>query len=545
MGLQLGFGAILAACLAGGSVPAVGDPLEAWADGRPTCRLVLPAGDARTARLARATLNRYLGRSFGVEWPVVAEPSGHGTYVLCGTPENNPWIARVLGSQAADESPDLGDEGFRLRTVEHDGSRFVIVQGRTPRAVKHGCQELVFYRLRASGRRGWIDAPLDVTMTPAMAYRGSYMLPCWSAHDSLDSWKRALLFNSELTLNRNWFWLDGFPVAGHTGEYAGTALASDRNVRELIDLTRAEDMKFLIGGGWFNWHHEKAVGKDYARGRDYYLAYLDAFEDFDGFYIEPTGEGAETAAWEPECDMLIELIRTVHARRPGMEFAVAIGKFNNPEYLRRMSRLDPKRVFWWWCWGDPLRDRATELYPGVLRWHIVAPMMEYHGSMKAPEPAERVLAGIVTSYDPGQGFGNPWEGWGRLGVDHPRDFDPWDVPFFAHQYLYRERCWRPELAEEDFIARLQTRLFDADAPSEAATRYWALSQLTLRANVGNRPTPADLAPLREFMNAVSGRLFTPRTMDTLRRMEKALRELDRLARPADTSPSGGATAPAG
>jgi len=537
--------AVLAACLTAGARPAAGESLELWADGRPACRLVLPTGDARTARLARATLNRYLGRSFGIEWPVAAEPSEPGTYVLCGAPENHPWIARVLGPQVAGEAWDLGDEGFRLRTAEHGGSRFLIVQGRTPRAVKHGCQELVFYRLRATARRGWIDLPLDVAMAPAMAYRGCYMLPCWSAHDSLDSWRRALLFNSELTLNRNWFWLDGFPVAGHTGEYAGTALASDRSVRELIDLVRAEDMKFLIGGGWFNWHHEKAVGKDYARGRDYYLAYLDAFGDFDGFYIEPTGEGAETAGWEPECDMLIELIRTVLDRRPEMEFAVAIGRFNNPEYLRRMSRLDPRRVFWWWCWGDPLRDRALDLYPSVLRWHIIAPMQDYHGSTKAPEPAERVLAGIVTSYDPGQGFGNPWEGWGKLGVDHRRDFDPCDVPYFAHQYLYRERCWRPELAEGDFVARLQARLFDADAPPEAAARYWTLSQLTLRANVGKPPTPDDLTPLREFLDAAAGRPFTLRTMDTLQRMDKALRRLGELARPQGSAPSGGTTAPAG
>ncbi len=536
---------VLAACLTAGARPAAGEPLELWADGRPTCRLVLPTGDARTARLARATLNRYLARSFGIEWPVVAEPSEPGIYILCGTPENHPWIARVLGPQAGGEAWDHGDEGFRLRTAEHGGSRFLIVQGRTPRAVKHGCQELVFYRLRATARRGWIDLPLDAAMAPAMAYRGCYMLPCWSAHDSLDSWRRALLFNAELTLNRNWFWLDGFPVAGHTGEYAGTALASDRNVRELIDLVHAEDMKFLIGGGWFNWHHEKAVGKDYARGRDYYLAYLDAFGDIDGFYIEPTGEGAETAGWEPECDMLIELIRTVLDRRPEMEFAVAIGRFNNPEYLRRMSRLDPRRVFWWWCWGDPLRDRALDLYPGVLRWHIIAPMQDYHGSTEAPGPAERVLAGIVTSYDPGQGFGNPWEGWGRLGVDHRRDFDPYDVPYFAHQYLYRERCWRPELAEEDFVARLQARLFDADAPPEAAARYWTLSKLTLRANVGKPPTPDDLAPLRAFLDAAAVRPFTARTMDTLRRMDKALGRLGELARPQDPSPSGGTTAPAG
>ena len=144
-----------------------------------------------------------------------------------------------------------------------------------------------------------IDWPINVVMKPAWAYRGVYILPCWAAYDSLESWQRVLRFHSELTINRNWFWLDGFPVAGHPGEYAGTALASESNVQSLIDLCNDEQMKFLIGGGWFTWHHRKAVNQDYAKGRDYYLDYLRTFKNFHGFYFEPTGEGKEAQNWRP------------------------------------------------------------------------------------------------------------------------------------------------------------------------------------------------------------------------------------------------------
>ncbi len=505
-----------------------------WKDGEARCRLILPAGDEHAARLVRATVSYHLQRSFGFELPVAPDIGTPGNYLIVGRPAGHPVIEKLVagGLKLADD--DLGDEGFRILTHRVGPSRCILVCGRTARALKHGCQELLFYRLAARAGGVDVDWPLDVVMRPAFAYRGVYMLPCWSAHDSFASWVRVLRFHSELTINRNWFWLDGFPVAGHTGEYAGTDLADEKNVQALIDLCNDEGMKFLIGGGWFNWHHEKAVGKDYARGRDYYLAYLKAFRGFHGFYIEPTGEGAEIKNWRPECDMLRELIHAVLKQHPDHEFAIAIGKFNNAEYLKLMAQLDPRRVFWWWCWGDPIRDKALDLYPSVLRWHIISRMQEYHGSMAAPEPRERPLTGVTTSYDPGQGYGNPWDGWGKLGYDKPRDFDPYKVPFFGHQYFYRERCWNLDLSEEAFVARLHRRLFDADAPAEAGERYWRLTQMTLQCNLGTRPTPASLKPIREFLDGLRGRTCTPRMADALARMEAAAGQLQRIAEGAGT-----------
>jgi len=54
-----------------------------------------------------------------------------------------------------------------------------------------------------------------------------YILPCWSAYDSLENWKRVLRFHSELTINRNWFWLAGFPLLEqYGGEYKNSDLAN-------------------------------------------------------------------------------------------------------------------------------------------------------------------------------------------------------------------------------------------------------------------------------------------------------------------------------
>ena len=499
--------------------------MTVWKEGRPLCRVILPENDPAASQLARSTLSRYTASLFGHELPVARNIAQPGNYLVIGTPQNNPVVAELVERGAKLTSADLSDEGFQILTFQTDSSRHVILYARSPRAIKHACQELLFFRTSATTISTAIDWPLDVVMKPAFSYRGVYILPCWSAHDSLESWQRVLRFHSELTINRNWFWLDGFPVAGHTGEYAGTALASEKNVQGLIDLCNAEDMKFLIGGGWFTWHHHKAVDNNYPAGRDYYLAYLRTFNNFHGFYFEPTGEGSEDQNWRPECDMFRELIAAVLKQRPDFEFAVAIGKFNNPEYLRFMSTLDPSRVYWWWCWGDPFRDKALDLYRSVTRWHTIINMSNFHGSTAPPVPAERPLAGIVTSYDPGQGFGNPWDGWGKLGTDQPRNFDPYNIPFFAHQYFYRERCWNPDLSEGDFVRRLHRRLFDADAPSEAGELYWKLSRLTLECNAKKPPTPDQLAPIRRLVDMMRSRTFTPRTNDTVARMDDTLNHI--------------------
>jgi hypothetical protein len=510
-------------------------PWPFWEEKQPVCQVISPSLDPTASRLALATLDRHLQDFYLIRLPAATSPdekSSPGIFLVLGSPQNNPPLARLVQDGLALTQEELGEEGFELRTWEHGQNRYVIVHARTPRGLKHGCQELIYYHLSADPKGGRVTAPLAVVRKPAFAYRGIYMLPCWAAHDSLESWERVLRFNSELTLNRNWFWLDGFPVAGHTGEYAGTDLADPAKVQQLLDLAVAEAMKIYVGGGWFNWHHQKAVGKDLPKGLEYYLAYLKHFSNFHGFYIEPTGEGSEIKTWRAEGDTLRRLIRTVHQLRPEFEFALAIGKFNNPEYLKWMSELDPNRVFWWWCWGDPIRDRALDLYPSVLRWHLSQKMSDYHGAIEPPSRPEQALTGLATSYDPGQGFGNPWNGWAALGVNQPRNFHPHTLPYFAQQYFFRERCWDLDLTESGFIQRLQRRLFDQGAPAEAALLYWHLSQMAQQSAQKQLPTPAQLQPVKQLVSTLRALPATPRMEDTIQRMDETLTQLGkRMASP--------------
>lgn len=491
--------------------------VELWQGTEMKCSLVLPIKDAQSARLAEETMKRFLERFYKREIPIVDDLNKKGIFLVMGTPDNNPSLAKLVRSGLMLTSGDLGDEGFQLLTHEMGPAKVVIVYGRTPRALKHGCQELIFFRIAATTETATVDWPLDVVRKPEFPYRGIYMLPCWSQHDSIESWKRVLLFNSEMTLNRNWFWLDGFPVAGHTGAYAGTPLADDSKVQELIDLVHAEDMKFYIGGGWLTWHQERAIGRDIAKGTEYYLQYLKTFKDVDGFYFEPTGEGPQRPDWRRDCEALRALIRKVQKEDNDFEVAIAIGRNNSREYLETLSDFNAERVFWWWCWGNPHQDNPWRFYPSILEWHTTWS----HGESVHPGTAaeEEKMRGFATSYDPGMGYGNPWNGGSTLGgAKGPRDLDPYTMPYFSHQYRFRERCWNLFITEKEVAQRLQRRLFDANMPGESIQHYLNL------ANLCWPPAKADMDTINqldEFVKSHAGR-GTPRNQDTLQRMAEAI-----------------------
>lgn len=519
------------------------EDVDLWRDGKPRARIVAPRIEGPMRRIVERTLNGRLEELFGWRLPVVGGAEGPGTFIVVGDAATNPVLRKleeegldlgVGGSPAAESDAGglqagglgagglgAGGEGFRILTHASGDRRFVIVTARTPIGLKHGCLELVFFRTRAASSGGAVEWPLDVTMRPRFPYRGVYMLPCWSAYDDLDTWRKVLRFHSELTLNRNWFWLAGFPLLdAYGGKYVGSALAVPENVRDLIDLCHAEGMRFYVGGGWYNWHHADAAAGSIERGIQYYRDLFALLPGADGLYLEPTGEGKsiDEATAGKHLDAIRDLLGGLLAARPDFEVAVAIGKFNSKRWREALSAIDPNRLWWWWCWGDPVEDGALAEYPLVLRWHTIVRMSEYHGSQDPPRPTETDLPGFATSYDPGQGYGNPWNGWAALGVESPRDFHPHTMPFFSHQYFFRERCWNVDLSPEEFAARLSRRLFDADMPAASIRRYLRLAELCPRPV---EAPDADLEEIDAFVRAHS-LLGTPRNRDTLRRMREAL-----------------------
>jgi hypothetical protein len=512
---------ILSVCLTLFSTIARAESPWLWKDNKPRAHIIPPRIDNAMSALIDATVNGYFADAYGWSLPSTTDADDPGTYLLVGNETNNRAIHRLVDAGLQLQRDGLGDEGFRIFTQKSDDQRFIIVTGNTPIALKHGCQELVFFRCPATTQGASVDWPMDVSMKPQFDYRGIYVLPCWAAHDSAESWKRVLRFCSEISLNRVWFWLAGFPLLEqYGGEYTNTALADAYNVNGMVWQCRSQGMKFYIGGGWYTWHHEKIANASIERGLQYYRDMLALLPETEGIYLEPAGEGRDTdeRTWRERTEAFQRLVEMIWRDRPDFEFAIAIGEFNSEPYFKMLHEIDDRRIYWWWCWGDPIRDKALDRHPLVLRWHTNVRMSAFHGSCSPPEPREAALTGFATSYDPGQGYGNPWNGWGKLGVDHPRNFHPYDMPYFSMQYWFRERCWNLKITNERFARRMSRRLFDADSAPEAIQHYLRLAELC--------PDPVkasstDIAAIDAFVNAQLTK-GTPRTKDTLRRMRKAL-----------------------
>ncbi len=506
-----------------------------WGPGGTTAPLVGPQLTGPMANIVPATINGYLTEWCGKTLPLADRIAGPGLCILAGDETNNPAIAELVTAGLRLDRDGLGEEGFRLISHEQNDRRCLVITANAPRGLKHGCQELLFFHTSLTTDAATIDWPLDITMKPASAYRGVYMLPCWSAQDSAENWRRVLKFNSELTLNRVWFWLGGFPLLEkYGGEYKGTELADPKTVLDLIKLCRGEGMKFYIGDGWFTWHHAKAATDSLERGAQYYRDLLKLLPETEGIYLEPIGEGnsPDESVWKPRLEAMKSLIQSIWKDRPDFEFAIAIGKFNSPAYRKLVHEIDSKRIFWWWCWGDPIAQNALAEHPLVLWWHTSVFMSEYHGKPDAPGPGETSLTGVATSYDPGQGYGNPWTGWASMGAEKRRDFHPYTIPYFSHQYLFRERCWNPAMTEKEFTGRLARRLFDSDMPADAVDLYLQL------ASICPKPREADAAVIDRIEQFVHrhANAGTLRNRDTFKRMREALDGIRRERAKPETRP---------
>jgi hypothetical protein len=105
-----------------------------------------------------------------------------------------------------------------------------------------------------------------------------------------------------------------------------------------------------------------------------------------------------------------------------------------------------------------------------------------------------------------------------MGVYEPRNFDPYSMPYFSHEYQFRERCWNVEQTDEQFRARMARRLFDDDMPPESIDHYLQLAEFC------PNPQSAEPEAIERVAAFVSGHVHrgTPRNQDTLARMQEAL-----------------------
>jgi len=95
------------------------------------------------------------------------------------------------------------------------------------------------------------------------------------------------------------------------------------------------------------------------------------------------------------------------------------------------------------------------------------------------------------------------------------------MPYFSHEYRFREGCWNLAITEGQFNARLSRRLFDADMPPESIANYQLLANFCFKPKEANEEA---IHGLQDFVEAHKEH-GSARNRDTLARMSEALRGL--------------------
>jgi len=126
---------------------------------------------------------------------------------------------------------------------------------------------------------------------PQFAYRAS--ICCLAGHSTFDRALARVLIYSELTCNRNYFWLDGFPLlAQYGGEYTGRW--RNRPMCARSSSMPAVRREVPVGGGWDTWHQRKYSG---TMSRDRFSTIWIFFHfttGSAGIYLEPVAGSERT-----------------------------------------------------------------------------------------------------------------------------------------------------------------------------------------------------------------------------------------------------------
>jgi hypothetical protein len=132
-------------------------------------RAVLVAETNQPAYVKHAVreLQAYLAEIAGTVPPISASVSAGASPAII--------VGRAAGQRVPVEATTtLGEEGYVIRSSTQQGRECVIVSGGTSKGTKFGVYALMA-RVRPSGRKAWLEGPVDVASKPAFPLRGMHL----------------------------------------------------------------------------------------------------------------------------------------------------------------------------------------------------------------------------------------------------------------------------------------------------------------------------------------------------------------------------------
>ncbi len=502
---------------------ASGEPfLNLIKEGRPAATLVRPADNAPlwddAVRMLAAPAARWSGCSPTIAslGPDAALPSGD--VIVIGTPATSGLIAGLAAdvSSLVSRVPFTDQDGFAIECRRAaDGSRQIIIAGRSPRGAYNGAVACRDFAMDATvapeGKADVFVRDTEMRRSPQMARRGTYCLSLYGVamKYTADDWKKIIDRHAEDGMNLICFWLSGhypskkYPSTYNVDATTGTRLTVD-GVTDLIRYCHDRGVQFFIGGGVFAWtashylmngHPEAAAVKaggmcpsnPYAResNREHFLEMYRAWPEADGFMFEIRDEQGEC-----QCDRCQEKLDAFGSKGYGRAEIAWL-----QEFAREAWKLNPKLRF---CWLIGYDEHKTDVYYYDEIRHMNDPRFEWldtrvgldgNGKWVLPGPggtgrpfpffsrqishwdpfyrhriehimhwsgriANEGLWGYIPAFEPGFGSGSYY--WDEIPL-------PVDVlPYTLTGFVYREMTWDPSTTLEQLKDRIRLRYFSPE-----------------------------------------------------------------------------------
>jgi len=132
-------------CIVGFVLPARSDQIPIAVSGTPRATLQVGANASEQEQFAAAEIQSFIQQFTGAKLDIRTnrQQTETQTVIVLGTPRSNPTIAGLQANVELTLAEELGDEGYRIKTVEVGTEIVIVVTAHTERGVVYGAYAFI------------------------------------------------------------------------------------------------------------------------------------------------------------------------------------------------------------------------------------------------------------------------------------------------------------------------------------------------------------------------------------------------------------------
>ena len=131
---------VILLCLLIFTIPVKGADVPLVASGEPRATLQIGSEASEQEQFAAIEIQHFIAQFTGATLDILTnrEPTTTPAVIVLGTPKSNPTIAGLQANADLTLAETLGDEGYRLKTIEFGTEILFVITAHTPRGVLYG-----------------------------------------------------------------------------------------------------------------------------------------------------------------------------------------------------------------------------------------------------------------------------------------------------------------------------------------------------------------------------------------------------------------------